>query len=200
MSLVSNKSEPDSLARGQLFADIASNSPLRRLGAAAETALIVRSVRKVLVDSERDYVSQIAATFQEFDLIRTIEILTQVFGDIHENAGDLASLRVQRSVVRILAEIASAQVVALLISMTENKNVAFQASHALQKILDENASAVSPDNLLAITQLGNNKVSQIQYSWNSQCQTEQREGEYAVDCSQVIQLARQELIQRGLTA
>ncbi len=106
-------------------------------------------------------------------------------------------MRVSQAALKVLGEIGDEQAVEpLLMFALENKHMAKQVIGNLGRILERSLDGVSLEVIRYIA--GMQDVARFTYGWS--CAFVVINGEEPVDCSLLRQLARQELIRRGLEA
>ncbi len=150
-------------------------------------ARAVESLIAALKDSDSDVGA--AEALGKIGDTRAVEPLMSVLED---GNGEWRS-RARVDAARALGEIGDARAVGPLIQSVSDKWVSEFAVESLKKLLERYASEVSEDDLHATISLSD--VVEYSYSTAGACQTIVSE---KVSCSLVRQLARQELIRRGL--
>lgn len=103
----------------------------------------------------------------------------------------------RQSAAEALGKIGDARAVQPLLSLTKDSEVAGEAAQAMQAILRNAVASVATETLLAVTDLA--YVVHIHRETDG-CGGHRRTGEAKLDCGQLRQLARQELIRRGTQA
>jgi HEAT repeat protein len=109
--------------------------------------------------------------------------------------------RIRRTVAETLSQMGNVRAFGPLVTLTTDGEVAQIATGALQKLLESNASEIPLEDLQRVVTL--NEVVQIVHQWDTCGGFLSREVEPSskrIDCTQIRQLARQELIRRGLEA
>jgi len=114
----------------------------------------------------------------------------------------VVALKDRGSVVRLsaaetLGKIRDARAVQPLLDLTKDSEIAGKAVHAMEHILRDAVASVATETLLAVADLA--YVFQIQWQTDD-CGGRSEIGEKKLDCWQLRQLARQELIRRGIQA
>lgn len=130
--------------------------------------------------------------------ISAVEPLIAMLEEIRE---DSWSIRLYESATAALGQIGDASAVGALITLAHDGKVAEVAIRALYQVLEKSASGIKSDDLRIIADLEN--VPQIRYRniGGSHCAGTWTETYMEqIDCSYMRQLARQELIRRGLKA
>jgi HEAT repeat protein len=174
-----------------------SGSDSRRAAAAAVALGQIRDARAVeplvaaLKDEYRHMRWAVAQALGQIGDARAVEPLVAALKD-----GIVRSMR--EAAAMALAEIEAGRAVTPLVMLTQDKHLASEIIHLLHRILERAAADIAPEDLRTVIQL-NNVV--LQYKAD-ECGNgaDGRYGEFGVDCSQVRQLARQELIRRGIEA
>ncbi|MGH9838914.1 MAG: HEAT repeat domain-containing protein [Blastocatellia bacterium] len=158
-----------------------------RLGTAA-----VEPLATALKDSRSDVQVKAVYALWKIGDARAVELLVAALKD--------SNMDVMLSAALALGKIGDARAVLPLIQLTKNSNVAEAAVGALQNFLESEAALVAADTLLAVTALTHVYTTEIRYKHYACGGGIQSSQEYKIslDCSRLRQMARQELIRRGI--
>jgi HEAT repeat protein len=151
-------------------------------------ARVVEPLIAALTDADTDVRSAAVAALGQVGDARAVEPLIAALGDHSSNVREFAAEE--------LGKFADNRAAMPLFSLARSdKNSAKSARDALERLLERLAESIRKDDLLAIVTL-NDVVGLYYYGCGDYAAVDTR----VFDCSRIRQLARQELIRRGVKA